>query len=683
MSRPILALDRDALLRLDTSLTQEWLETDGLGGAASSTVLLCPTRRYHALLMTPRPGSAKRYVWLSRFDETIVVAGSELPLSMARYQGLWAPLGHQALESFELAPFPRWTWLWGGVRVTREVLVPAGQACVLVRWRASGAGSPMKLRLRPLLPFREADGLTVENMALDSRAERFGTRDIGGITCQPYGELPKISIAVSRAFEFTTEPVWFRGLEYAVDIERGYGGHEDQFSPGVIDLVLPDGADVVVQANLGAPLADPAARFERESQRRIAELAAVRARRAPTQGVLFASEKPRDTALVALDVRSALDLGADAFLYCTETGRRGVIAGWPWFGEWGRDTYISLPGLLAARGRNGELGDALAGALDFLRDGLLPNVFAATPSESHYGSVDASLWFARAVRFHEAAGADMRAVAERFLPALLEIATCYRDGTGLGIRADETGLLVAGSPNLNATWMDARIEGVPVTPRNGAPVEIEALWIFLVAYVDHLLTAVGRTSEAQPWRALRTAAASEFMRRFWLEGEDRLADVWREEGVDRALRPNQVLAAALEWSPLSRAQRGLVAKSAAEVLLVPRGLRTLDPRDPAYVGRYGGDEHQRDRAYHQGTAWPWLVGSFVEAWLRGVGDSANDRAYLREVLDGFAPHLAEAGLMHVSEVFSGDAPHTPGGCFAQAWSTAELLRAYALLDRAN
>lgn len=681
MTLPILTLGRDALLRLDASLTQEWLETDGLGGAACSTVLLCPTRRYHALLCTPRPGTAKRHVWLSRYDETVVAGGRELPLSMARYRGLWSPLGHQALESFELAPFPRWTWLWGGMRIEREVLVPAGEACVLVRWRASGAGEPVKLRLRPLLPFREADALTVENMALDARVERFDLdEDGGGIACQPYGELPRIAIAVSRAFEFTADAVWYRGLEYTIDLQRGYPGHEDNFSPGVIDVELADGDDVVVQANLGAPLADPRARFEREAARRTVVVQRAAERRRSPQRELFATETD---APKPIDVRAALELSADAFLYRAESGRRGVIAGWPWFGEWGRDTYIALPGLLAARGRNAELGDVLAESSDFLRDGLLPNVFGATPADSHYGSVDASLWFARAVRLHERAGAPTREVAARFLPALLEIATCYRDGTGLGIRGDDDGLLVAGAPHWNATWMDARIVGVPVTPRHGAPVEIEALWYSLLLQVEHLLVATGRDGEARGWRMHRERAGAAFLRRFWLADEERLADVWREEEVDRALRPNQVIAAALEWSPLSRAQRGAVAKCAAEVLLVPRGLRTLDPRDRAYVGRYAGNEHERDRAYHQGTAWPWLVGSFVEAWLRGVGDGPDERAFLRGVLDAYVPHLSEAGLMHVSEVFDGDAPHTPGGCFAQAWSTGELLRSYALLDRAS
>lgn len=653
----LLTLDRDALLRLETSLTQEWLETDGLGGAASSTVLACPTRRYHALLMTPRPGTAKRHVWLSRFEETLIAGGRELPLSMARWRGTWAPHGHQALESFELAPFPRWTWLWGGLEVVREVIVPQGEAAVLVRWRVRGSGAPVTLRLRPLLPFREADALTFENMDLDARVERFDGAAASGIAAQPYAALPRISIAVSAPFEWTSDAAWQRGLEYAVDIARGYEGHEDQFSPGWFDVRLADGDEVVVQANLGPALADPRARFEREVARRIAAAGRARA-----------------------GVRGTLDLTADAFLYRTESARTGVVAGWPWFGEWGRDTHIALPGLLAARGRNAELGDALAGSLDFLRDGLLPNVYGTHASDSHYGSVDASLWFVRAVRLHELAGGGTREVARRFLPALLEIATCYRDGTGLGIRGDDDGLLVAGAPHLNATWMDARILSVPVTPRHGAPVEIEALWCFLLAYVEHLSSATGRERDALAWGRHRERAGAAFLRRFWLRDEERLADVWREEEVDRALRPNQVIAAALEWSPLSRAQRGSVAKSAAEVLLVPRGLRTLDPRDRAYVGRYAGSEHERDRAYHQGTAWPWLLGSFVEAWLRGVGDGAQERTYLRGVLDGFAPHLAEAGLAHVSEVFDGDPPHTPGGCFAQAWSTAEILRAYALLD---
>ncbi|MBL8863731.1 MAG: glycogen debranching enzyme family protein [Planctomycetes bacterium] len=657
MNLPRLSLDRESLLRLDAALAQEWLETDGLGGAASSTVLGCPTRRYHALFMTPRPGSVKRYVWLSRFEDALVVEGHELPLSMARYRGTWTPHGHQALESFELAPFPRWTWLWGGLWIEREVLVPRGESCVLVRWRVRGAGESVTLRARPLLPFREADALSIENMALDPRVEPFELGSGGGVRCRPYAELPQIALASSDAFRWTSDGVWYRGLEYQVDLLRGYDGHEDQFSPGSFEIQLEDGADVVIQANLGAPLADPRARFEREARRRVAALEHARP-----------------------GVRGALELGADAFLQRTPAGRTGVVAGWPWFLEWGRDTNIALPGLLAARGRNAELGDALAGQLPFLREGLLPNVFAALPADSHYGSVDASLWFARAVRLHERAGAGTREVARRFLPALLEIATCYRDGTGLGVRGDDEGLLVAGAPSLNATWMDARILGVPVTPRHGQPVEIEALWCFLLAYVEHLCEHAGRAAEARAWRAHRERAERAFVARFWLADEERLADVWRPEDPDRALRPNQVIAAALEWSPLSRAQRGLVAKCAAEVLLVPRGLRTLDPRDRAYVGRYAGNEHERDRAYHQGTAWPWLLGFFVEAWLRGVGDGREDRAYLRGILDGFEPHLLEAGLLHVSEVFDGDPPHAPGGCFAQAWSTGEILRGYALLD---
>ncbi len=653
MTRTPLSIERDALLDLGRSMKLEWLETDGLGGFASSTVLLCPARRYHALLASPRPGGPRRYAWLSRFDETLVVAGHELPLSMARYTGLWAPLGHQALESFELVPWPRWTWLFGRMRVVRELLLARGDGAVLVRWSVRGTDAPVTLRLRPLLPFREADALTVENGALDPRVEPFS----GGVSCQPYAELPRIALWLDGDPRFTRDPVWYRGIEYPLDLERGYDGHEDQFSPGHFEIEIEDGGDALAQANLGAPLGDARARWRRETARRAAQA---------------------DEAGPGL--RGALSLSADAFLYRAPDARLGVVAGWPWFLEWGRDTFLSLPGLLAARGQNDALGDALAGALRFLKNGLLPNVFGAEPADSHYGSVDASLWFARAVRLHEQAGAPTAQVAERFLPALLHIATHYRDGTGLGLRADPSGLLRAGAPELNATWMDARIDGVPVTPRDGMAVEIEALWIFLLSYLEHLFDAVGRQGEARPWRELRTRASAAFLERFWLAKEERLADVWRPDGLDRALRPNQVIAAALEWSPLSRAQRGLVARAARGALLTPRGLRTLEPSDRAYLGRYGGGTAERDRAYHQGTVWPWLMGFFVEAWMRGIGDGPEERAWLRARLEDFAPHLAEAGLGHVSEVFDGDAPHAPGGCFAQAWSTAELLRALALVE---
>lgn len=634
-------------------MSREWLETDGLGGFASSTVLLCPTRRYHGLLVAPHGPAQKRHVFLSRFEETFHGGGKELALSIARYRGLFSPLGHLSIESFELAPWPKWTYLFGSATLEREVLMPRGRSAVFVRWRVAGQKSAVTLKLKPLLAFREADALTSENFALDQRIERLP----GGIVCQPYRELPAMSLTLSARHEFVADPVWYRGLEYASDLARGYEGHEDQSSPGFFEIELEDGVDVVLAASLDAPIVDPRAEFEAEAARRTAK----------------ASKH-------ANGVRGVLELSADAFLYRARGGRPGVIAGYPWFGEWGRDAYIALPGLTLARGDSAGCLAALEGALELLRDGLLPNVFGPTAESSAYNSVDASLWFALAVRRYELAGAHVRDVIARFLPALLEIGERYVKGTSFGIGVDERGLVRAGGLHLNVTWMDARTHEGPVTPREGCAVEVGALWIQLVAYVDYLLRADGRADAARAWSSLRASASDAFRERFWMPGEQRLADVWHDGETDTRLRPNMVIAAALEWSPLTRDERAGIVRAAKAELLTPFGLRTLGPRERDYHGTYAGGVVERDEAYHQGTVWPWLLGFYVEASLRAHGRSSELVHELRTQLDRFDEHLRASGLGHVSEVFDGDPPHRPGGTIAQAWSSAELLRAHALLD---
>jgi predicted glycogen debranching enzyme len=605
----------------------------------------------------PVPRAARRaarelgqaHVFLSRFEETLEGGGKSMPISMARYRGLWSPLGHQCIERFQLAPFPSWLYLFGNARIQRDVMMVRGQHTVLVRWRVSGQKNAVKLSLKPLLPFREADALTVENDVLDKRIERIAR----GIVARPYQGLPSLAITVGGTSEFIDDAVWYRGLEYATDIARGYDGHEDQYSPGTFAVSLQDGVDVVVAATLGEAIADPRALWEREAKRRAA------AAEARAEGM-----------------RGIVSVAADAFLYRANDRRLGVIAGFPWFLEWGRDTFLSLPGLLLARDRVDECGEALAGSLAFLRRGLMPNVFALTPEASAYNSVDASLWFARCVRLYEQAGAPTKEIVERFLPALREIAKAYRDGTDLGIRCDAGGLIVAGGPHLNATWMDARLPSGPVTPRDGCAVEIEALWYFLLAYLEHLEKAAGNADAARAWSEARTRAGQTFLERFWMAKERRLADVWNDGALDRSVRPNMVIAAALEWSPLSNEQRADIVTCARAELVTPRGLRTLRPLETAYIGHYGGNTEERDRAYHQGTVWPWLVGFYVEAALRSQAVSV---AQLRALLDGFEEHLSAAGLAHLSEVFDGDPPHRPGGTIAQAWSTAEWLRADQLL----
>ena len=652
MDRTLVRIERAELLQLERSVTREWLETDGRGGYASSTVLSCPTRRYHALLAGPRPGSAKRHVWLSRFDESVHGSGRSFPLSVARYKGLFAPQGHQSLERFELAPWPKWTFLLGMAKIERELIMARSRRAVVVRWRASGLTGPLKLRVKALLPFREADALTVENIALDPKVQRTAH----GVRLRPYEALPSLDLTTSGTASFETDPVWYRGIELGADIARGYDGHEDNWSPGWHEFELAEGASVCIAASIDGPVEDPAALFGREERERSARFES-------WQG----------------GVRDTLALTADDFLHRDEHGRLGVVAGWPWFLEWGRDTYLSLPGLTLSRGRLDQCREVLQGSLKYLRRGLLPNIFGLGQEDSAYNSVDASLWFARAVRLFEQAGAPVREVAARFLPALEEIANCYHEGTDLGIRADESGLIVAGGGHLNATWMDAETPDGPVTPRDGCAVEIEALWCFLLAYLEYLHRAGGSESAARAFGARKRDAHAAFLERFVLDEEPWLADRWKDGVADRSLRPNMVLAAALEWSPLAIDQRVKIVDCARRHLLVPCGLRTLGPEEKDYKGRYHGSGRQRDEAYHQGTAWPWLLGFFVEAALRAHGPDVQTRAWLRNLLDGLGEHMDKAGLCHLSEVFDGDPPHRPGGTIAQAWSTAEVLRAYKLL----
>lgn len=687
-TRPLLHLDRDRLLDLESALKREWLETDGLGGFASSTVVACATRRYHGLLVSTFPGNDKRHVFLSRFEESVhsrsqAPIGSSgrtsFPLGIARYRGTFHPQGHAALESFELAPHPVFRYAIGGARLTREILMPRGTPAVLVRWSLAGGEDELELRARPLVAFREADALTRENVDFEPEVryldraglDRAGLDGAGpdgergdgarrSFRLQPYASLPALTLSIEgRESTFDADPVWYRNIEYPADLERGYEGYEDNFSPGVFRVRLRPGESAVALATLGPTVEGLDELWTATARARLESL--------PDSG-------DHD--------RVQLEAGADDFLYRTREGRLGVIAGYPWFGEWGRDTFVSLPGLLLSRGRIEECGEALTSAAAFLRRGLLPNIFGSRPQTSHYGSVDASLWFARAVWLFEQAGGAPELIEERLRPALTQIAEAYERGTDLGVAADGGGLIRAGDGTLNATWMDAVVDGRAVTPRDGFAVEINALWHLLLAHLELLAANSGREREAGAWRARRELAGRTFVERFWLDEARYLADVWKDGVADLRVRPNMVIAAALELSPLSDDQRAGVVDRAERELLTPVGLRSLGPADREYRGHFRGGPAERDRSYHQGTVWPWLTGFYVEAALRARGTGEADVGKLRRLLSGFHRELAAHGVLHVAEVFDGDPPHRPGGTIAQAWNTAELLRARRMLDEA-
>ncbi|MCB9907395.1 MAG: glycogen debranching enzyme family protein [Planctomycetes bacterium] len=647
-------MDRAACLRMEQALFREWLEADGMGGYASSTVHLCPTRRYHGLLVAPLPGGGERHVFVSRLEEELVGPNRSFPLSTGRYPGIYAPEGYQSIASFELDPYPTWHYQIGEVEVQREILAVWGQHTVLVRWTRKGGPAGLRLRLRPLLAFRRSHDLTHENVALDPRATRLPQ----GLVVRPYPALPAATMGLDApGFQYEADPVWYRKVEYLAELRRGFAAHEDLFSPGRIEVDFPDGQPIYFVATLGETLPDPAALWAEEQA----------FRKQQAEGVQ--------------SFRDRLILASDTYFYKDTHGRPGVIAGFPWFGEWGRDTFLALPGLTLPAGRLDLCHAVLVGALPFLRDGLLPNIYGADVASSSYQSADAALWFTRAVLLYQHASEADEAVWNEFGAALESIAEAYLRGTDLGLRVDERGRLHAGSPTLNATWMDAMVHGEPVTPRAGSPVELQALWYQLLAHLSELRSAAGDDAAAQRWEQHAQRAGHVLQHDFWLSSTEYLADTLDPDGQpDASIRPNAVLAAAMYYSPLSDHQKASVVQLALAELLTPRGLRTLSPHDPRYLGRYEGGPEARDRAYHQGTVWPWLIGFLVEAALQVFPLQGARMRSLAQVVAGFEEHLSEHGLGHISEVFDGDPPHRPGGTPAQAWSVAEVLRAAHMLE---
>jgi predicted glycogen debranching enzyme len=637
------ALD-GAALEPARALDAEWLETDGLGGFACGTAHGTPTRRYHGLLVTPIEGTAERHLFLARMETRLVGPQGAVPLVAPRLADGPPAEDLPRPTTFALVPWPRSTHQVGECLLVSEVLADRGAGGVLLRYTLHAAG-PRVLELTPRFACRRADALTVANEALRTSVVRFERC----LSFQPYDSLPPVTLRTSRAAAWTDDPHWQRGIEYAKDRERGYDHHEDAFAPGHWRVELQPGESLVIAARVGDTAPDPEPRWEARAADRSAALGA----------------RP-------LNFQRRLALAADDFLQRTPSGRLGVIAGFPWFLEWGRDTFLSLPGLTLARGRSSECWEALGGALPFLRQGLLPNIFGTGQEDSHYGSADAALWFARAVRLLGQTCGDTSVLRSTFAPALTGMAEAYAEGAPLGLRFDPQWTLHAGSPELNPTWMDANLPEGPVTPRHGAPVEIAALGHLLLCTLVDL-------GGGEAWAKRRDLAAKSFRERFWLSSESRLADLWRDGQVDRRLRPNMLFAAAMDCAPLSVEERRGVVDAAAP-LLTPVGLRTLGPDDDDYVPHYGGGTRERDRAYHQGTVWPWLLGAWVEASLRAGRTSPSERAVLRARITTLEGQLDRGGLGHISEVFSAEPPHAAGGTFAQAWNTAELLRALDLID---
>lgn len=636
----------------------EWLEADGNGGFASGTVAGIRTRRYHAWLLAATMPPTGRMVLVNGAEVWAHTRVGSFPLSSHHYTpDVVHPDGVHRIVSFKHEPWPRWRFrLDDGSEIEQELFVPHGLPVVVVCWRLVKSRRDIRLSARPLLSGRDYHALHRENPGFRFKAEIAGPR----VTWHPYDGVPAVT-AIANA-TYVHDPQWYRHFFYREERERGLDDTEDLASPGVFEWNLSAGDARLVLAADADRLMLPGLRDAEASADTFKAGEQERRRRFPS-----ALHRAADSYLVHSNRRTTRGHGQ------SPPGLT-ILAGYPWFTDWGRDTFIALRGLCLATGRYEAARRILVEWAGAVSEGMLPNRFLDTGTAVEYNSVDASLWYLVAAYEwlqgpHEVGDHDRSVMLE----AVDAVITGYTKGTRYRIHADDDGLLAAGTPGMQLTWMDAKVGDQVITPRIGKPVEVQALWINALWMGTRLTGSRGD---------LLARARTSFTERFWNDRTGCLYDVidceHRLGAVDPTIRPNQIFAVGgLPLPIVTGARARQIVDLVEERLWTPLGLRSLALGETGYVGHYGGGVQERDGAYHQGTVWPWLAGPFVEAWIRTHGNDARARTSARQrFLPGLLAHLNEAGLGHVSEIADAEPPFTPRGCPFQAWSLGELLRLY-------
>jgi predicted glycogen debranching enzyme len=643
--------DQSVCRDLGLASRREWLETNGLGGFASSTIAGLNTRRYHGLLVAATKPPVGRMVLLSKVEETLIIEGRPVDLSCNRYPGVVHPEGHLHLKEFRQDPFPVFVYEVDGFELEKSLFLVHGENTVVIQYELRGPATGACFReLRPLIAFRDYHSTTHENDAISHAI----AVTPGLVECEPYSGLPKLSLAHTAA---GVQPVsdWYRNFEYSAEQERGLDFREDLFCPAMMT-------------------------FDLRQYSRPALIASTEAHEAKAAPRLRAAEIERRRQIVAAAPAGdgfvqTMVLAADQFLVGRGT-ESTVIAGYHWFSDWGRDTMIALPGLTLSTGRCDAARSILLAFAESADCGMLPNRFPDAGEAPEYNTVDATLWFFEAVRALAAQTGDYEFVRTRLWETLSAMIAWHERGTRYGIHADSDGLLSAGEPGAQLTWMDAKVGDWVVTPRHGKPVEILALWYNALRVMEDLAERFKLEPERAHYQEVADRAFASFTPLFWNEAAGCLYDVVNGDERDGSIRPNQIFAVSLFHKMLPMEKARSVVEVVERHLLTPYGLRSLAPSDPQYRGRYEGNPLSRDGGYHQGTVWPWLLGPFIRAYMEVNGRSQEARTQATQWMAELRRYVGEEGLGQIPEVFDGDAPHRAGGCIAQAWSVAELLRSY-------
>ncbi|MBC7922886.1 MAG: glycogen debranching enzyme family protein [Ferruginibacter sp.] len=642
-----LTFDQSVTQNFERAVEREWIETNGLGGWASSSLIGLNTRRYHGLLVAATKPPVGRVVLLSKLDETLYTRQGKFDLGCNQYVGSVYPQGYVHLTRFEKTLFPEFTYEAGGVTLKKTVVAVAGENTTLILYEVVKAEDAFTLELLPLVASRDYHSLVHANPNLNGYVHF----EEGVFHQKPYPLSPDLFIGVpGSAFEHRGH--WYHNFQYRAEMQRGMDFREDLFCPGNFRLTLREGDRLGIIVSTQPPFGRDAWELAHHERTRREQL---------LQNVPLPNNLIR-----------TLTLAADQFVVKRDERLNSIIAGYHWFSDWGRDTMISLPGLCLVTGRFEEARRILLAFARHTSQGMLPNRFSDWGEEPQYNNVDATLWFFVAVHQYQEYTQDHDFVRNEIMPVLKDILDWYGRGTRYNIHVEEDGLLYAGIPGEQLTWMDAKVDNWVVTPRQGKPVEVNALWYNALTIYARLLRFSGDEVRSLYYTARADKVLEAFNDTFWNEDKQCLYDYIGDNFRNDAIRPNQLFALSLPFALVSGERAKKILKVCEDKLLTPVGLRSLSADHVEYQAHYEGNLWSRDGAYHQGTVWSWLLGPYVDAVLRVKG--AAGRKEVGNLLQNFGFHFREAGIGTVSEIFDAEAPHPPRGCIAQSWSVAELLR---------
>lgn len=638
-----LNFDKSELVNLEYSLSLEMLSTNRAGGYISTTIVDCNTRKYHGLMVCPiEEFGWEKHVLLSSVDETIVQHEQAFNLGIHKYPGLYEPRGHKYIIDFEFDPVPSLTYRVGGVVLKKELIVVHNEEQILLKYTLLDAHSPTTLRLKPMLAFRSIHKLSKANMYANTQFKPIKN----GIASRLYTGYPTVHMQTSKNSEFIAVPDWYYNIEYNEEKKRGYEYQEDLFSPGYFEMPIKKGESIIFAASLKEAAPNTLARKATKEAE---------------------SRPPKNSYM------ECLHNAAEQFIM--KRGRiTQIVSGYHWYNCRSRDTFMCLPGLLF---NNPKAYKSVLDSMSALMvNGLFPDV--VDTEDKQYNAVDTPLWYFWAIQKYIELTDEGELTWKAYGSKMKSILNAYRKGANEGIIMHENGLIWAEEKGIPKTWMNAIVDNKPVTPRYGYTVEVNALWYNAVKFALELAQKYGDKKFVKEWEKIPATIEDNFMRIFWMPEKCHLADYVGNEGQNQRIRPNEIIATSLPYSPISDEAKEDVLVAIEYDLLTPKGIRTLSPKNPAYKGIYEGTPAERDNAFHQGTVWVWLLAHYVEAKFRLHGKSYIAEA--KRIMYNFEEDMTTRCICGIPEMYNGDPPHEPRGAISQAWSVAAVLRIASMIE---